>query len=107
MTKHTNFNRQNNFSRIELAFLGNTIRTFDQYGGGFDEFINSLHGLYDGYYYHNIMELCDKFIQENAAQAKKDGLYVTLHRAKADLKMIVEKVEALPIISQNKAHSLL
>jgi len=106
MANYTNFNRQSNFSRIELAFLSNTVRTFLDVGGMFADFPNKLQGLYDGYYYHGLLELCDEFIKQHEAEAKADGVYVKLHRAKADLKLIVDKVEALPQITQTEAHNL-
>ena len=106
MSGYTNFNRQENFNRIELSFLGNTIRTFTQYGFMCD-FTNKIQGLYDGYLYSDLLEACDKFIEENKEEAKEDGNLVTLYRAKTDLKMIIEKVQALPVISQQMAHSLL
>tara|TARA_R110000772_G_C13310332_1_gene440581 strand:- start:12600 stop:12923 length:324 start_codon:yes stop_codon:yes gene_type:complete len=106
MSNYTNFNRQENFNSIELSFLGNTIRTFSEYGMGFCTFTNQLQGLYDGYFYNDLLELCDTFIKENADEAKEDGNLVSLHRAKADLKLIVEKVQALPVINQEVANGL-
>jgi hypothetical protein len=106
MANYTNFNRQENFNRIELSFLSNTIRTFSQYGHGFNNFINSLHGLQDGFLYNDLMELCDTFIKENADEAKEDGNLVSLYRAEADLELIVKKAQDLPVISQATAHSL-
>ena len=107
MQDYTNFNRQNNFNRIELSFLNNTIRIFSDYGGSFNDFINKLHGLQDGYLYNNLLELCDTFILESGEEAKKEGNLVALYRAKADLKLIIEKAQKLPAISQNSAISLL
>jgi len=106
MTDFTNFNRQENFNRIELSFLSNTIRTFSEYGAGMDNFINRMHGLQDGFLYNDLMELCDTFIKENADEAKEDGNLVSLYRAKADLELIVKKAQDLPVISQATAHTL-
>ena len=104
--KVTYFNRQDGFSRIELAFLSNTIRTFLQVGKLFEDFSNKLQGLYDGYYYHDLLILCDEFIKTHETEAKADGIYVELHRAKADLKLIIAKVEDLQEITQTEAHNL-
>jgi len=103
MATYTNFNRHDNFSKIELRFMANIINFFSIGYCGFDELSNKLYGLYDGFYYDNLMVLCKNFIKENEAELKEEGNYVQAHRMKEDLQLIIEKIESLPVISETEA----
>jgi hypothetical protein len=103
---YTNFNRHDNFNKIELAFMGNVINFF-VFNAEFGEFTNKLQGLYDGFLYDDLMELCEKYIKENEFDLREDGLYVEAHRRKHDLELVIEKIQSLPVISQAEAHSRL
>ena len=104
---YTNFDRHKYFDPIRLRFMSNIVNFFTLGYNMFDEFGNKLYGLYDGFLYDNLMDLSIEFIKKNEVELKADGNYVEAHRRKEDLKLLIEYIETLPVITKEEAISKL